>query len=173
MNSGGDSSRRVRSLQELPRDIAPRHDLWPRIEAGLAPRRRPWVVPASLAASVLVATLAVMLGYRFLEAPAVPATQPEPSALLRAALVPGTTYERDRDKLLAALPAKLAQLSPETRQDVRDSLAAIQLAKQQLQSALGREAGNALLQELLIRMQRDEMRVLTTVEELDGFNPEI
>jgi hypothetical protein len=94
-------------------------------------------------------------------------------ALLRTAVVPDSTYERDRDRLLAALPAKLAQLSPETQQDVRDSLAAIQLATQQLQSAIGREASNALLQELLIRMQREEMRVLTTVEELDGFNPEI
>jgi hypothetical protein len=173
MNSGGDSSRRVRSLQELPQDIAPAHDLWPRIEAGLAPRRKPLVVPASLAASVLVVTLAVMLGYRFREDSALPATQPEPVALLRTTLVPDSTYERDRDRLLAALPAKLAQLSPETQQDVRDSLAAIQLATQQLQSAIGREASNALLQELLIRMQREEMRVLTTVEELDGFNPEI
>jgi hypothetical protein len=171
MNSGGDSSR-VRSLQELPRDIAPARDLWPRIEAGLAPRRRAWVIPASLAASLLVATLAILLGYRIRETTTVPAAQPESAALLRAALVPGAIYDRDREKLLAALPAKLAQLPPETQQDVRDSLAAIQLATQQLESALGSEAGNALLQELLIRMPRDEMRVLTTVEEL-GFNPEI
>lgn len=172
MNSSGESSR-VRSLRQLPQDIPPARDLWPAIEAGLAPRRKAWVMPASLAASLLVATLAILLGYRIRESTPAPAVQPEAAAWLRAALVPGAVYDRDREKLLAALPGKLAQLPPETQQDVRDSLAAIQLATQQLESALGSEAGNALLQELLIRMQRDEMRVLTTVEELDGFNPEI
>jgi hypothetical protein len=172
MTSAGDPSR-VRSLRDLRQDIAPAHDLWPRIEAQIAPRRKPWVLPLSLAASLLVATLAFTLGYRIRETTIVPAPQPDTAALLRAALVPGAIYDRDREQLLAALPAKLAQLPPETRQDVRDSLAAIQLATQQLESALGSEAGNALLQELLIRMQRDEMRVLTTVGELDGFNPEI
>lgn len=172
MNSSGESSNRVRSLRELPREIAPSRDLWPRIEAGLAPRRRAWVMPVSVAASLLVATLAILLGYRIREI-AMPLVQPAPTELIRAALVPGATYERDREQLLAALPAKLALLPPETQQGVRDSLAAIQLALQQLESALGHEAGNALLQELLIRTQREEMRVLTTVEELDGFHPEI
>jgi hypothetical protein len=172
MNSGSDSSR-VRSLQQLRRDVEPSRDLWPRIEARLAPRRKPWIVPASLAASAVVATLAIMLGVHLRDGTTTPAALLAPDSLIRAAMVPGATYEREREKLLAALPAKLAQLPPETQQDVRDSLSTIQQATQQLEAALGREAGNALLQELLIRMQRDEMRVLTAVEEFDDLNPEI
>ena len=45
------------------------------------------------------------------------------------------------------------------------SLATIQQAKQELESALGKDPGNALLQELLVNTYQDEMRVLTDVRE--------
>jgi len=45
------------------------------------------------------------------------------------------------------------------------SLAAIHRAKQDLQNELGKDPGNALLQELLVNTYQDEMRVLTDVHE--------
>jgi hypothetical protein len=45
------------------------------------------------------------------------------------------------------------------------SLATISKAKQDLESALGKDPGNALLQELLVNTYQDEMRVLTDVHE--------
>jgi hypothetical protein len=45
------------------------------------------------------------------------------------------------------------------------SLATVQQAKQDLEQALGKDPGNALLQELLVNTCQDEMRVLTDVRE--------
>ena len=45
------------------------------------------------------------------------------------------------------------------------SLATIEAAKQDLEQALGKDPGNALLQELLVNTYQDEMRVLTDVRE--------
>jgi len=56
-------------------------------------------------------------------------------------------------------------LPPPARAKVSASLAAIEKAKQDLEQALGRDPGNALLQELLVNTYQDEMRVLTDVHE--------
>jgi len=64
-----------------------------------------------------------------------------------------------------ALQARLAALPPPARAKVSASLAAIEQAKQDLEEALGRDPGNALLQELLVNTYQDEMRVLTDVHE--------
>ena len=41
--------RHVHAVSELPRALAPERDLWPQIHSRLAPRRRSWALPASLA----------------------------------------------------------------------------------------------------------------------------
>jgi hypothetical protein len=56
-------------------------------------------------------------------------------------------------------------MPPETRAKVQASLAAIEKAKEDLEQALGKDPGNALLQELLVNTYQDEMRVLTDVHE--------
>jgi hypothetical protein len=56
-------------------------------------------------------------------------------------------------------------MPPAGRAKVMGSLTAIQKAKQDLQEALGKDPGNALLQELLVDTYQDEMRVLTDVHE--------
>ncbi len=50
---------------------------------------------------------------------------------------------------------------PATRTKVLATLATVEQAKQDLEQALGKDLGNALLQELLISTYQDEMRVLT------------
>jgi hypothetical protein len=163
----------VRSLQQMPQEIAPRRDLWPQIQAQLQPRRRGWVVPATLAAGVVVASIAFMIGYRIQDAARGPAAEPDSGVLIRAALVPDPAYRSGREALLRDLPAKLAQLPEDSRQHVRDSLQSIQQAMQDIEAELGRDARNVLLQELLIRTQQEEMRVLATVGEIDGLDQEI
>ena len=84
---------------------------------------------------------------------------------LDAAYVNDPRYERERAALLQSLQARLAALPPPARAKVSASLAAIQSAKQDLESALGKDPSNALLQELLINTYQDEMRALTDVHE--------
>lgn len=170
MSTGG-PEQRVRSLQQMPQETAPARDLWPGIEAQLQPRRR-WRVPASLAASVLLGGIAFVAGYGIHDA-ARPPAEPIADALIRAALVPDPAYQSGREALLRELPARLAQLPEDSRAQVRDSLAAIQQALRDIETELGRDARNVLLQELLIRTQQEEMRVLATVGEIDPLDQEI
>jgi len=183
---------RVRSLGELPQAIEPQRDLWPGIEARLdeieaqapsavrAIRRRNsarlrWLAAAAMIASVAVG---VWIGRSLLPtpgvAPAVPsaanaanevsAATGAPTAL-DAAYVADPRYERQRAELLRSLQTRLASLPPASRAKVMASLETIHQAKEDLERALGKDPGNALLQELLINTYQDEMRVLTDVRE--------
>jgi hypothetical protein len=84
---------------------------------------------------------------------------------LDASYVNDPRYQRQRAALLRSLQAQLATMPPDTRAKVTASLATIEKAKEDLEQALGKDPGNALLQELLINTYQDEMRVLTDVHE--------
>jgi hypothetical protein len=177
--------RRVSSLTELPAAIGPERDLWPQIEARIreergrtpgagtaAPHRpRAYLLPPRwLAAAAVIASVAVGVWVgRHVESPlsavrgtAQPAGGPQ---MLHAAYVTDPRYQRERAALLKSLQAQLAALPPPARAKVMASLAAIQRAKQDLESALGEDPSNALLQELLVNTYQDEMRVLTDVQQ--------
>ena len=189
---GGDE-RKVSSLCELSPAIEPARDLWPQIEARINEERRtaPGAMAAQprpvraravplrwLAAAAVVASVAVgvWIGRSLLPAASpgagvesplsasrgTPAATDAPTAL-DVAYVPDPRYQRDRAALMQSLQARLAALPPPARAKVMASLAAIQGAKQDLQNALGKDPGNALLQELLVNTYQDEMRVLTDV----------
>ena len=167
------------SLRELPKSIEPPHDLWPRIEAqlnegtmparGRATRLR-WLAAAAMVACVAVG---VWIGRSLL--PGVPGGATGPASadnvpdLSRTAFdvayVSNPRYAQERAALVRSLQARLAALPPPTRAKVTASLATIEKAKTDLQQALGRDPGNALLQELLVNTYQDEMRVLTDVHE--------
>jgi len=188
-------SERVSSLRELPQAIEPPRDLWPQIEAHLntiqaaappapgamIPLRRNGARLRWLAAAAMVACVAVgvWIGRSLL-----PGTTPltavrqvptnvtgsgtlagERAAVADVAYVSDPRYQRQRAALLRSLQAQLATLPPETRDKVTSSLAAIEKAKADLEQALGKDPGNALLQELLVNTYQDEMRVLTDVHE--------
>jgi hypothetical protein len=181
--------RKVRTLRELPQSIEPAHDLWPGIEAqlgeipaeaaagGTPPARRRgaplrWLAAAAMLASVAVG---VWIGRSLLPGTAgvgtvpvtaqqlpIPGLAPTP---LDAAYVSDPRYAQQRAALVRDLQARLAALPPPERAKVSASLAAIEKAKEDLEQALGRDPGNALLQELLVNTYQDEMRVLTDVHE--------
>lgn len=176
---------KIRSLRELPQDIAPPHDLWQGIEAQLRGRSDDPVSIAGakpvsrmprlrlLAAAAVIAALAigVWIGRSVLPfagkpawnaMTAVTANQPE---ALGAAYVMNAKYTRERAALVKSLEAQLANLPPDSRAKVVSSLTTIHNSMRDLEAALGRDPSNALLQELLVNTYQDEMRVLTAVHE--------
>jgi hypothetical protein len=195
MNSSNDGQGRpatAASLRDLPRSIAPPRDLWPQIEASiakertqqtadgrtrsLAPSRGQWV---ALAAVVSALAVGVWLGRTLLPATTVPAaagngpvTLGEPAAL-QAAYVSDPRYVQQRESMIRSLEARLDRMPPETQAKVGASLATIRKSMQDIQQALGRDPGNALLQELLVNTYQDEMRVLTAVHEAGDAGEEI
>jgi len=183
---------RVRRLSELPREVPPPHDGWPALEARLresgrpqadagAPggtlpirRRRPHVMHFAALAAVLAAVAVGVSIDRWVLSPAQPA--PPVAAVphvsggegMAVAYVSDPRYVHAREEMLRSLDARLAKLPPPTRKKVLQSLATIHQSMQQIQQALGREPGNALLQELLIDTYQNEMQVLSTVQEASG-----
>lgn len=162
----------IRSLDELQQDATPTRDLWPGIQAQLAPRRRSWMVPASIAASAALVTLGLFIVLQSKEQSLPTAALRESGALIRASLE-DPAFQSQREALLRDIDAKMAALPPESRQRVLNSLTTIQSAVKDIETELGRETGNALLQELLLSTYQEEIRVLTTVGDFDGFNQEI
>jgi hypothetical protein len=192
MTSPTDSDvRKVSSLRELPQSIEPPHDLWPGIEAGLSgipaegsaaggakPAYRQAVRMRWLAAAAMLACIAVgvWIGRSLLPGTpgggalpvnasnrlSVPGIAP---TALDAAYVSDPRYQQQRAALVRALQARLAALPPPARAKVAASLATIEKAKADLEQALGRDPGNALLQELLVNTYQDEMRVLADVHD--------
>src|SRR6266513_5630342 len=180
--TGSGEERKVSSLRELSPAIEPARDLWPQIEARInaerstasAAQSRPRAVPPRwLAAAAVVASVAVgvWIGRSLLPA-ARPGAQSPSSArasfagaptVLDVAYVSDPRYQRDRAALMKSLQTRLAALPPPARAKVMASLAAIQRAKEDLESGLGKDPGNALLQELLVNTYQDEMRVLTDI----------
>jgi len=180
---------KIKSLSDLPRDIAPPRDLWPQIAAQIAPSAdaaHPTDVTRSrvagrsvrlrwLAAAAMVTCLAVgvWIDRSLLPLPgnvqggtssvATRTVTPGSPTSLDVAFVSDPRYQRQRAALLSSLQAQLSALPPGTRTKVLASLATIGKAKEDLESALGKDPGNALLQELLVNTYQDEMRVLTDV----------
>jgi hypothetical protein len=186
----GNEERKIGSLRDLPRDIAPPRDLWQGIEARIAqePRgagvdsagtRRPWRANTLriLAAAAVIAALAVgiWIGRAVLPVPGKPAatggglvtsnvSTGEPGAW-QAAYIMDSKYTRQRAQLVKGLEARIAALPPESRAKVISSLKTINDSKRDLEAELGKDPSNALLQELLVNTYQDEMRVLTAVHE--------
>ena len=187
---------KVDRLSELPREVPPPHDGWPALEARLraggmpesesavqrrgtttesAWRRRPRMMQVAILAAVLASAAVGISIDRWILSPArqAPPVAAVPgntgtSAGMTVAYVTDPRYLHEREALLRSLDAKLATLPPPTRKKVLQSLATIHQSMQEIQQALGREPGNALLQELLIDTYQDEMQVLSTVQQASG-----
>lgn len=177
-------ARRIRRVEELPREIAPARDLWPGIAAQIEAERAAtasspvvrrgaglrWV--GGLAASVALVAVGVWLG-RMTQPDVTVADASAPAALQLAAFAPGADYEAARRAELARLPARLAALPPQSREQVRASLETLQRSIREIQAALGNEPANALLQSMLIDTYHEEMRVLTTLNAAASAGEEI
>ncbi len=187
-NEDPSGPRKISSLRDLPRDIAPPRDLWQGIEARIAADKTAMLaVPPRragrtgrlrvLAAAAVIAALAVgiWIGRSVLPVPGGPPAAgnglnasnlagAEPGAF-HAAYVMDSKYIRQRAELVKDLETRLAALPPESRTKVVASLQTINDSKRDLETELGKDPSNALLQELLVNTYQDEMRVLTAVHE--------
>jgi hypothetical protein len=191
----GNEERKISSLRDLPRDIAPPRDLWQGIEAQIAAdgrtRSAKGVTSRSgartgrlrvLAAAAVITALAVgvWIGRVVLPVPgvAMPGSEPAASSGLsannlvggepgafHAAYLMGSKYVQQRAELVKDLEARLDALPPESRAKVVASLQTLSDSKRDLERELGKDPSNALLQELLVNTYQDEMRVLTAVHE--------
>jgi len=174
----------VRSLGELPQGVEPGRDLWPQIEAQIAGRgaaapaaaaparraaagtRLKWLAAAAMVGCVAVG---VWIGHSVwmggAAAPPLAAAAHPGAGALQTAWVADPRYQREHAELMRSLGDRIAALPPASRVKVMASLTTIREAKHNLEEALGKDPGNALLQELLVNTYQDEMRVLTDVRE--------
>jgi N-acyl-D-aspartate/D-glutamate deacylase len=173
------TTRRVKGIGELPRDIPPARDLWPAIaeaiQADLAMKAVPdtrrrvgWWPAVGLAASVALVAVGVFIGKNFQSVETQPlvntATPVRDAAVVKASLRQAE-YQKQRDQLWTEVQAKLNTMSPAEREKVGASLTALKKSIKDIEDALGRDPANALLQELLVNSSQEEMRVLTTVRD--------
>jgi hypothetical protein len=178
---------KISSLRDLPLDVTPARDLWPQLEARLrggtgASRPRRWALPSArpqyfavAAALVVAVAVGILIGRGLLSGgrgASLVSNAPSPQAL-PALFIKDPRYLRERAELMQSLNARLATLPPQSRQKVLASLATIHQSMRDIQDALGREPGNALLQELLVDTYQDEMNVLATVQEAGAGSGEI
>jgi len=169
-----DTSRpKITSLSELPREFAPARDLWPQIEAQLgtaasaARAPRPWQAGRTWGAlGGLAAALAVGIWIgRGLLPVRIDSPRIAHPGLNATNFITDPRYVSVHRELMRTLDQRLATLPPVTRTKVLASLDTIHKSMQDIQAALGRDPGNALLQELLVNTYQDEMRVLTDVQD--------
>ncbi len=187
----GGTKKSIRSLRELSMDIPPPRDLWPNISAEISksaqaaggagksgsramPSRMQWLAP-------MVATLAIgmWLGRTFfpvsgasVQTPPV-ANNPAPHDVINAAYLQDPRYRKQHDELVRSVDEKMKSLPPDTQKKVIASLQTIRKSIADIQAALGKDPGNALLQGLLVNSYQDEMRVLTAVHEAGDSGREI
>jgi hypothetical protein len=176
--------RKIGSLRDLPRDLAPPRDLWQAIEAHISAATHAVPAPAQrsgrtgrlrvLAAAAVIVALAVGIWIGRAVLPGAPAAGAGSMAANLAGVEPGSfhaayvmdsKYVRQRAELVKDLESRLAALPPESRAKVMSSLQTLADSKRDLETELGKDPSNALLQELLVNTYQDEMRVLTAVHE--------
>ena len=185
----------VRSLRELSMDIPPPRDLWPNISAEISksaqtaggagkggsramPSRMQWM---ALAAMVTTLAVGIWLGRTIFPVsgssvqPQQVAINPVPpeASVINAAYLQDPRYRKEHAELVRTLEEKMKSLPPDTQKKVVASLDTIRKSIADIQAALGKDPGNALLQELLVNSYQDEMRVLTAVHEAGNTGREI
>lgn len=190
----------LRSVRELPTEIMPARDLWPAIAAAIELPVAPPVQPYAswqrsrtyygIAAAVALVALGAWLGRSLLPGAPIGAAMPAQVASISPTATPGLgaftetvspvvmtasltldPAARDaRQRRLAELGKQLAALPPESQRKVTASLDAIEQAVHDIQSALGRDPGNLLLQQLLVSSFQQEMRVLGAVDEANRMS---
>jgi hypothetical protein len=182
---------KITSLRELAGNVAPPRDLWPEISARLAKEsgipidargphaRRGIARKQTLALAAAVSAVAIGLGVALNLSVIGSRTAPQSASttditsVLQVANVTDPRYLKERTALISSLDQRLKTLPPETQIQVAKSLATIRKSMSDIQAALGREPGNALLQELLVNNYQDEMRVLAAVHEAGNSGEEI
>lgn len=162
----------------LPREVAPSRDLWPGIEAAIAPPAAGggwrWNGLVAQAAAVLI-LVGGSSGLTYLAvhedrdptlpiAPVTPLNFEPVSGSFGSQYNLGPDFRDARSDLEAKLVEELASLDPETRAEVEKNVTAIRDAIEEINQALAAEPDNALLQNLLLSAYRRELALMTRVD---------
>jgi len=165
---------------ELPKDVAPPHDLWPGIAARLGevekPAARPFRWPLALAAGVLVASVSALLTWSLVRAPEgpVPSTQvakttpePAPTDIVPVKYGPNSGLSAKdfgaRDELLRQFRGRFASLRPETRAAIAKNLEIMQTAADEIDAALAKDPASGMLKGMLVGTYKQELQLYSTV----------
>jgi anti-sigma factor RsiW len=176
-----ESRRLQRASQALPRGIAPERDLLPGIRdlIGRDARRAQgssWRRWAAVAASLIVLTGAVWVGFRSLDSETVPSEVATGSgAVLLAADInmvefeaAETVYEEAAAHLLEIVEARGDELSPETRAVIEENLQIIDEAIDQVRDALNAEPDDTRNGHILNALYRQKVEFLWRVSRLSS-----
>jgi hypothetical protein len=169
------TTRRVKRIDELKRDIPPARDLWPAIAAAMQAdlamkavpgtrRRVGWMPVLGLAASVALVAIGVLIGQNIGSKGGTTTGPVEAPGMVKASLR-DAEYRKQRSQLLVEVEARLNTMSPAERAKVGASLATLKRSIEEIETALGHDPANALLQELLVNSCQEEMRALTAVRD--------
>ena len=144
------------ALAGLARSVEPADDLWPGIQARLAPRGRRISLPSWALAAAAVLLIALSSGVTALLLRHSP-----PPAQISASISPlETQYAAAAADLGAALEQARSRLSPETIATIMRNLAVIDSALAESRQALARDPGNTSLEQLVIVAWRQKMDFL-------------
>ena len=186
MSNPEDSDAPLRSaLRRLPQSVEPDRDLWAGIHAQISAQKPAstmvrtgangvrWAVAASLVG--LAVGVLVTLSLRPSRAPVLAQLPPVTTLSTQPGIsfVPAST-DAVRRKLRAEVAAQMANLPPATRQKVESNLQLIKNAVADIQSALAKDPGNSLLQDLLVTTYQNELDTLANVQALaSSAHPEV
>ncbi|HEY3730052.1 MAG TPA: hypothetical protein VGL28_02195 [Steroidobacteraceae bacterium] len=153
-------------LRALARVIQPPHDLWPRIEGAIRPRRTSrW--PLALAAGVVVAGVAIMVAWKTLQAPAtaprLATVRAQPVTAVSFALPQQASYRKARAQLEQLFRQRLTLLQPATRARIETNLKIIDQADDDIRRALEADPASPLLLQQLQSTQQQELDLYTDV----------
>lgn len=162
-------------LGAIPRTVEPDRDLWPGIEAQVAPRRGRfprWAGQiAAAVALVAISSLVTAVVVRHATQPVAGMTAMDaPVRFASASFGPGHSLDAEyvaaRRQLALQLEQRIASLPPAARDKLEWNLAEMHRAAQEINEALARQPGDPLLEELLMNTYQDELGVLASVNQL-------
>ena len=173
-----------RALRRLPVDIAPSHDLWPAIAAGIAmPLKanatRIWTL--RIAAGLACVALGTGLGYLVLKermsaGPVVPSTDTEIAGQVNSWLVKPVMqdagYQKARTQLATEFFRRIADLSADDRARVQKGLREVESGLRDLNDALKKNPDSVLLQQLALGAYQQELEYMQNVTSLTHTVPE-
>lgn len=146
-----------RLIANLPRDIAPPGNLWPRVAARLSSRQR-HAPPMALAAAIALAAagLASLFTWAVLQRPSVPRVIQTVAATTSFDEPRDPKYLLARDSVEKTFRDRLALLEPATRAKIEASLAVIQKAHEDIRKALAADPQSPVLEQLWQSTWHDE-----------------
>jgi hypothetical protein len=146
-----------RLIANLPKDIVPPANLWPRVASRLSRKPR-YAPPMALAAAIAVAAagLASFFTWAVLQSPSVPRVIQTIAATSSFEEPKDPKYLLARSEVEKTFHERLALLDPATRAKIESSLAVIQRAHEDIRKALAADPQSTVLAQLYESTWHDE-----------------